>query len=213
MSTKPRNPHLLPALAAGLVLGAGASMLMVIAVDQRDEAQALDPIVAERIAAIQAEREWAGSVCGAMETWRTEIGTSIDSLLESFDITDPSATWDVANTAFGDARDATARMVEAIRAAEVPGTPSGRAFADGVDTFVEHARDHIEAIGLRVAAIGGDVGVVDGFSVPAIVDEVRGLVRDGQADIEALREPAEAMVGAMRATESCRPILEVLQLD
>lgn len=213
MSTKPRNPYLLPALAAGLVLGAGASGLLLVAIDDADRAEALDPAIAARIAELRAEREWAGTVCGAVETWRSDLGAATDSVVDGFDVTEPGATWDLATTAFGDARDATNRMIDTIRATPVPDTPAGRALADGVDDLVDHAADHIEEIGLRVAAIGADVGVTDGFNVPGLVDEVQSLVRDARADVDALREPAIAMLDALRANESCAPLLRVLQLD
>ncbi len=215
MSAKPRNPYLLPALALGLVLGAGASTLLLVAFDDTDAAGAakLRPEIIEQIEAIRAEREWAASVCATLTTWRREVDAAVDSVVDGFDITEPGTTWDIATTAFGDARDATTAMVERLKNVETPDTPEGRALATGVDHLVDHASDHIEEIGLRVAAIGGDVGVVDGFNVPALIEEVRALVRDAGADIEALREPAGHMLDVLRANDECTPFLRVLQLD
>jgi hypothetical protein len=215
MSAKPRNPYLLPALAAGLVLGAGASTLLLIAFDDNGSAGAakLRPDVIEQIRAIKAEREWAASVCGILTIWRDDIDEAVDSVVDGFDITEPGTTWEIATTAFGDARDATTTMVEQLKNVETPDTPEGRSLAVGVDRIVDHASGHIEEIGLRVAAIGGDVGVTDGFNVPRLIDEVRALVDDGRADIDALREPASHMLDVLRANDDCTPFLRVLQLD
>ncbi len=215
MSAKPRNPYLLPALAAALVLGAGASTMLLVAFDDTDSAGAaqLHPEVIALIEAIRVEREWATTVCGTLTTWRVAVDEAFDSVVDGFDITEPGTTWDLATTAFGDARDATTTMVEKLENVEVPDTPEGRALATGVDNLVEHAGDHIDEIGLRFAAIGSDVGLTDGFNFPGLIDEVRALIRDGRADIEALREPASHMLVVLRGTDECTPFLRVIQLD
>lgn len=215
MSTKPRNPYLLPGLVAAVVIGAGLGASLLVVIDDSDSASAsrLNPAVVQRIKDLQAEREWAASVCGALDTWRNEIGDATESVRDGFDITDPTSTWDLANAAFGDARDATATMVEEVRAAKTPATPAGRALAEGIDDLLHHATVHIEEIGVRVSVVGSDVGVGDGFNLSGLIDETQAFIDDARRDIEALRAPAKEMLTVLRANDDCTSFLTAVNLD
>jgi|CXWL01.1.fsa_nt_gi hypothetical protein len=215
MSTKPRNPYLLPGLVAAVVIGAGLGASMLVVIDDSGSAAAgrLNPEVVQRIEDLRAEREWAASVCGALDTWRNEIGDATESVFDGFDITDPQSTWDLANTAFGDARDATATMVEEVRAVKTPDTPAGRALAEGIEDLLDHATAHIEEIGIRVSVVGTDIGVGDGFNLPGLIDETQAFIDDARRDIEALRAPAKEMLTVLRANDDCTSILTAVNLD
>jgi hypothetical protein len=215
MSTNPRNPYLLPGCVAAVVIaaGVGAGLLAIVDDSEMGEVDRLSPSVVERVRELRTERDWATVVCGALDTWRTRIVASTDSVRDGFDITEPGPTWDLATAAFDDARDATTTMIETVRAAETPDTPAGRDLARGVDDLIDHANGHVESIALRVGSIGGDVGFSDGFNVPALIDDVRALIDDARADIEALREPASEMLTVLRANDECAPFLDVLQLS
>lgn len=215
MGTKPRNPYLVPSIVAGVVVAAIVGALVVAVVDDGDASPRghLDPEVAQRIDDLRAERAWSATVCGALAEWRGEIEAATATVRDGFDITDPGSSWDMAKAAFDDVQSATTTMVKAVQQAEVPDTEAGRALAKGVDTLVEHGKEHVEAIGVRLAVIGGDVGVADGFSLPGLVDDVRALLDDARTDIDALRGPAGEMLTVLRANDDCRPFLAMLQLD
>jgi len=215
MSLKPRHPYLVPSITAGVVGVAILGALIVAVVDDGD-AQAgghLAPEVVARIDDLRTEREWASEVCGALAEWRGEIETATAAVRDGFDITDPGSSWAMAKAAFDDVRAATATMVKTVRAAEVPDTEAGRALAGGLDTLIEHGEGHVEAIGVRLAIIGGDVGVTDGFSLPGLVDDVRALIDDARADIDALRGPASEMLTVLRANDDCGPFLTMIGID
>jgi hypothetical protein len=211
MSVTPRNPYLLPVLAAVLIGGAGLGVGIWAVVDSPASAadREAERIAAEQAAQAQAERKWANEVCGAIERWRSDIDTSIDNVTGDFDVTDPQATWALITDNVAAATESTETLVADLRATEFPDTPDGRAVEAGVDRLLDHATEHLDDIGVRIAAIGGDVGVLDGVSIPALVGEVRAFVDDARTDLEALREPAGDLLDVLRADEDCAPMLDL----
>jgi hypothetical protein len=214
MSATPRNPYLLPVLAAVLIGGAGLGVGIWAVVDEPASAadREAERIAAQLAAQEAAERKWANEACGAIERWRTDIDTAIDNVTSDFDVTDPGATWDLITDNVAAATDSTETLVADLRATEFPDTPDGRAVETGVDRLLDHATAHLDDIGVRIAAIGGDVGVLDGATIPALIDEIRAFVDDARTDIEALREPAGDLLDVLRADERCAPVLDLFRL-
>lgn len=214
MSATPRNPYLLPVLAAVLVAGSGLGVGIWAIVDSPASAadREAERIAAEQAAQAAAERKWANEVCGAIERWRTDIDTAIDNVTGDFDVTDLNATWNLITDNVAAATESTQTLAADLRATEFPDTPDGRAVEVGVDALLDHATSHLDDIGVRIAAIGGDVSVLDGATIPTLVDEVRAFVDDARADLEALREPVGDLVDVLRADEDCAPMLDLLHL-
>lgn len=214
MSATPRNPYLVPVLAAVLVVGSGLGFGIWALVDSPASAtdREAERIAAQRRAQEEAERKWAAQVCGAISQWRTDLDVAIDNVTTGFDLTEPGATWDLITANVAATTESTETLVADLRATEFPDTPDGRAVEAGVDTLLDHATSHLDDIGVRIAAIGGAVGVLDGASLPALVDEVRAFVDDARSDLEALREPAGDLLDVLRADERCAPVLDLLRL-
>jgi len=184
-------------------------------VDRPDAAEAatLAPELRTQIDELASERAWAGEVCGALSTWREELGRALDDLQGAVDLTDPAATLDALSGAFDRTSDATERLVADLRATGAPDSTAGRALADGIDELARDVGRRLERIGLRLTVIGGDVDVGDSFGLPGLVRELRGLYDDVRADLDALREPARELLDVLRANPDCQPFLAYLQLD
>ena len=214
MSVTPRNPYLAPVLAAVLVVGSGLGFGIWALVDSPASAtdREAERIAAQRRAQEEAERKWAAQVCGAISQWRTDLDVALDNVTTGFDLAEPGATWDLVTANVADATTSTESLVDELRATEFPDTPNGRAVEQGVDTLLDHATEHLETISVQIAAIGGDVDVLDGVSVPKLLDEARALVDDARSDLEALREPAGDLLDVLRADERCAPVLDLLRL-
>jgi hypothetical protein len=201
-----RNPYLVPVAVAALVSSLALGGFVWFLADG-DPDRASGAPTPESI-----EREWAASACGSVNAWWSEIRSSADSVRDDFSIADPGGTWDLIRAEFDDARSATDALIADLSELEAPDTPNGRALAAGLDELVDHAGEHGRDVAVRLGMLGTDLDLLDGLGVPALIDELRDFYRDLRADLEALGPPASQMLDVLRATDSCTPILSLLQL-
>jgi hypothetical protein len=149
-----------------------------------------------------AEERWAGDVCSAVATWKTEMGTIVSETADA--ITRPAQARLALESAFDDGKQATEDLVSDLESLTPPDTPEGQQAKQELDAFATSLQSTLDEAQEALS------GLSEASSLADVTSSLSGLGADFQATLDSGRKlvtSLESVGGAIKDgfedAESC----------
>jgi hypothetical protein len=148
-----------------------------------------------------AATQWAGDVCTAVNTWRSDIATTASSVTSN-------PTRAGLEQAAGDAKSTTETLVDTLKGLGAPDTKSGDQARSAVDTLSTALQGDVDTIQKAVQDVSGVQGLLGAVSeVSAALTSISSQLSDALDELGALRDVDDQLRQAFSDAESCNGLL------
>ena len=148
-----------------------------------------------------AATQWAGDVCTAVNTWRSDIATTASSVTSN-------PTRAGLQQAADDAKSTTATLVDTLKGLGAPDTESGEQARSAVDTLSTALQGDVDTIQKAVQDVSGVQGLLGAVSeVSTALTSISSQLSDALDELGALRNVDDQLQQAFSDAESCNGLL------
>lgn len=169
-------------LAAALVAG---TALLAAACGGNDESQ------------VSASTQWANDLCTAVNTWRSDIASTAETLTSN-----PSRAG--FEQAADDAQNTTETLVNAVKGLGAPDTKAGEQARATIDTLATELSTDVETIQNAVEDVSGVQGLLTAATtVSTTVAKISDQLSSSVDDIAALRQVDDQLKQSLADATSC----------
>jgi len=150
---------------------------------------------------VPAATQWAGNVCTAINTWRSEIAATASS------VTSNPTRAGLAEAA-DDAKSTTETLVDTLKGLGAPDTESGDEARSALDTLSTGLQGDVDAIQQAVQGVSGVQGLLAAVSsVSATLASISSQLSDALDQLGSLRDVDDQLRQAFTDAESCDGLL------
>ena len=150
---------------------------------------------------VSASTQWAGDLCTAVDTWKTEI-SGIASTLAS----DP--TRDGLESAASDAQDATGTFIDTVKGLGSPGTESGEQAKSTVQSLADSLQTDVDTIEKALQDVTGVQGLLTAVStVGAAVSNMTSALSSSLDELKSLENVDNELKQSFSEAESCNGVI------
>jgi hypothetical protein len=150
---------------------------------------------------VPAATQWAGEVCTAVNTWRSDIAATASSVTSN-------PTRAGLETAADDAKSTTETLVDTQKGLGAPDTESGDEARSALDTLSTGLQGDVDAIQQAVQSVSGVQGLLAAVSsVSATLASISSQLSDALDQLGSLRDVDDQLRQAFTDAESCDGLL------
>lgn len=169
-------------LATALVAG---TALLAAACGGNDESQ------------VSASTQWANDLCTAVNTWRSDIASTAETLTSN-----PSRAG--FQQAADDAKKTTETLIDTVKGLGAPDTQSGEHARATIDTLSTELSTDVETIQTAVEDVSGVQGLLTAATtVSATVAKISDQLSSSMDDLSALRDVDDQLKQSFADANSC----------
>ena len=148
-----------------------------------------------------AATQWAGDVCTAVNTWRSDISTTASSVTSN-----PTPAG--LEQAAADAKSTTETLVDTLKGLGAPDTESGDQARSALDTLATGVQGDVDSIQKAVQDASGVQGLLGAVSeVSAALANISSQLSDALDELGSLRDVDAELRQAFADAESCDGLL------
>lgn len=146
---------------------------------------------------VPAATQWAGDVCTAINTWRSDIAATASSVTSN-------PTRAGLEEAANDAKSTTETLVDTLKGLGAPDTESGEEARSALDSLSTSLQSDVDAIQQAVQDVSGVEGVLGAVSsVSATLATISSQLSDALDQLGSLRNVDDQLQQAFTDAESC----------
>ena len=150
---------------------------------------------------VPAATQWAGDVCTAVNTWRSEIAATASSVTSN-------PTRAGLEEAADDAKTTTETLVDTLKGLGAPDTESGDEARSALDTLSTGLQGDVDAIQQAVQGVSSVQGLLAAVSsVSATLANISSQLSDALDQLGSLRDVDDQLRQAFTDADSCDGLL------
>jgi len=150
---------------------------------------------------VPAATQWAGDVCTAVNTWRSDIAATASSVTSN-------PTRAGLQAAADDAKSTTQTLVDTLKGLGAPDTESGDEARSALDTLSTGLQGDVDAIQQAVQGVSDVQGLLAAVSsVSATLTNISSQLSDALDQLGSLRDVDDQLRQAFTDAESCDGLL------
>jgi hypothetical protein len=150
---------------------------------------------------VPAATQWAGDVCTAVNTWRSDITATASSVTSN-------PTRAGLQEAADDAKTTTETLVDTLKGLGAPDTESGDEARSALDTLSTGVQGDVDAIQQAVQGVSGVQGLLGAVSeVSAALTNISSQLSDALDQLGSLRDVDDQLRQAFTDAASCDGLL------
>ena len=150
---------------------------------------------------VSASTQWAGDLCTAVDTWKTQVSTIASTLAAG-------PTKDGLETAASDAQDATETLIDTVKGLGSPGTESGDQAKSTVESLADSLQADVDTIQKAVEDASGVQGLLTAVStVSAAVASMTTELSSSLDALEGLENVDNELKQSFSEAESCNGVI------
>ena len=150
---------------------------------------------------VPAATQWAGDVCTAVNTWRSEIAATASSVTSN-------PTRAGLEEAADDAKTTTETLVDTLKGLGAPDTESGDEARSALDTLSTGLQGDVDAIQQAVQGVSSVQGLLAAVSsVSATLADISSQLSDALEQLGSLRDVDDQLRQAFTDADSCDGLL------
>jgi hypothetical protein len=146
---------------------------------------------------VPAAQQWAGDLCGAVNTWRDAISTATATITSN-------PTRDGLEEAADEVKGATEQLVDDVRGLGAPDTEAGEQARDSVEQLADTAEAGLATIEESVDDVSGADGLLAAVStVSTTIAQLSSELSESLDGLRALEDVDEELTDAFRDAPEC----------
>jgi hypothetical protein len=150
---------------------------------------------------VSSSTQWAGDVCTAVNTWRSDIAATASSLTSN-------PTRAGIEQAAGDAKQTTETLLDTVKGLGAPDTQAGEQAKSALDTLSADLQSDVDTIQQAVADASGVQGLLGAAStVSATVATISAQLSTAMDDLGSLGDVDDQLRQSFADAESCDGLL------
>jgi hypothetical protein len=150
---------------------------------------------------VSASTQWAGDLCTAITTWKSEVTSAADSITSN-----PSR--DTFEQAAGDAKQATETLVDTVKGLGAPDTEAGDQAKAAVDTLATELQSDVDTIQQALSDASGVQGLLAAVStVSATVSKMSSQLSSSLDELSSLRDVDGQLRQSFADASACDGVL------
>jgi hypothetical protein len=143
--------------------------------------------------------EWANGLCSAVTTWRSSVGTAVDS------VTKGNLSQENVQSAADDVKNATSKLADDVKALGKPDTDTGDQAKKSVDDLTNELDTEVQTIEDAVGNVSGTSGALSAVSV--VSSTFLTMKTQLTTTFKQLKQldPKGELADAFKSAEACAP--------